>query len=185
MRRANILTGAIAVAVAAAPAFAAAARSGPNGPTHVAVIDDAADGAALPGRFEYIGTWQHVRGKFDGRSFGTSTRSTRLGDVAIVRFDGTRIRLYGVRGPSGGRAGVALDFVSTGAPVDFYAPTVTPHSLIYASGTLAPGVHTLSIAVWGLHDVRARSYYVNIDDAEVDVPSALIGRASADPPHER
>lgn len=139
-----------------------------NAAPHVTVIDDALAGEMIVGRFDYIGSWQHVRGKGDGRSNGTSTRSTRLGDVAILRFSGTRVRIFGVRGPSGGRAGIALDEKSTGGPVDFYAPRVEPHSLIYESPVLAPGIHTLSIIVWGMRDERGRYYYVNLDGAEIE-----------------
>jgi len=166
---------------AAAFGCASAAQIPAPEPGRVAVIDDASDGEALLGRFDYVGRWQHVRGKFDGRSNGTSTRSTHTGDVAIVRFEGTRIRLYGVRGPSGGRAGIALDLESTGKPVDFYAPAVEPHALIYTSPELLPGVHTLSLVVWGLRDEHARFYYVNIDTAEIEsAPPPVPRTANAD-----
>jgi hypothetical protein len=136
---------------------------------HVTAVDDAVRGKALLDHFDYVGSWQHVRGKHDGRTDGTSTRSTHTGDVAIFRFSGTRVRIYGVRGPSGGRAGIALDEASTGGrPVDFYAPRVEPHSLIYQSPILAPGVHTVSIVVWGTRNERGHYYYVNIDGAEFE-----------------
>lgn len=138
-------------------------------PPHVVVVDDSVVGKALLGRFDYVGSWQHVRGKHDGRTDGTSTRSTHTGDVAIFRFTGTRVRIYGVRGRSGGRAGIALDEASTGGrPVDFYAPHLEPHSLIYQSPILPDGVHTLSIVVWGTRNVHGRFYYVNIDGAEYE-----------------
>ncbi|MGD0474527.1 MAG: hypothetical protein ABSB70_15115 [Candidatus Velthaea sp.] len=138
-------------------------------PPHVTVVDDAAVGKALLGRFDYVGSWQHVRGKNDGRTNGTSTRSTRTGDVAIFRFTGTRVRIYGVLGPSGGRAGIALDEASTGGrPIEFYAPHLRTHALVYQSPVLPWGVHTVSIAVWGTRDVHGRYYYVNIDGAEFE-----------------
>jgi hypothetical protein len=140
-----------------------------NVPKQVAAIDDAVVGKALVGRFDYIGSWQHVHGKHDGRSDGTSTRSTHTGDVAIFRFAGTRVRIYGVRGRSGGRAGIALDEASTGGrPVDFYSPRLEPHALIYQSPVLRRGFHTVSIDVWGTRDARGHFYYVNIDGAEVE-----------------
>jgi hypothetical protein len=146
------------------PVAAAPAQS-----KHVAVIDDAQTGEALLGHFDYVGSWQHVSGKRDGRTNGTSTRSTHTGDVAILAFSGTRVRLYGVCGPSGGRAGVSLDKESTGGrPIDFYAPHVETHMLVYQSPVLAEGVHTVSIAVWGTRNEHGRYYYVNIDGAEVD-----------------
>jgi hypothetical protein len=145
---------------------AASAGALPAG--RVAIIDDATTGEALLGHFDYVGKWQHVKGKFDGRTDGTSTRSTHTGDVAILRFNGTRVRVFGVRGRSGGRAGIALDEQSAGKPVDFYARHTQTHALIYQSPKLAPGVHTVSVVVWGTRDVHGRFYYVNIDGAEVD-----------------
>jgi hypothetical protein len=162
----QIAKRAAAFGIAAVLALAARADSGDR--PHVLVIDDATVGQALVGRFDYIGKWQHVHGKRDGRSNGTSTRSTHTGDVAILSFNGTRVRLYGVRGRSGGRAGIALDQTSTGGPVDFYASHLIPYALIYQSPLLPAGVHTITVAVWGTRDVRGHYYYVNIDGAEVD-----------------
>jgi hypothetical protein len=137
--------------------------------THVTFIDDAVVGKALLGHFDYVGSWQHVRGKRDGRSDGTSTRSTHTSDVAIFRFVGTRVRIYGVLGPSGGRAGIALDEKSTGVgPVEFYAPRLRTNALVYQSPVLPYGMHDVSIVVWGTRDPRGRFYYVNIDGAVVD-----------------
>jgi len=145
------------------------AAAGSNTPKQVEVVDDTVTGKALLGRFDYVGKWQHVHGKHDGRTNGTSTRSTHTGDVAIFRFIGTRIRLYGIRGPSGGRAGIALDEASTGGvPVDFYAPRIQTHALIYESPALARGVHDLSIVVWGTRDMHGHYYYVNIDGVEFE-----------------
>ncbi len=123
----------------------------------------------MVGRFDYIGHWQHVRNKFDGRTDGTSTRSTKTGDVAIVNFIGTRVRIFGVTGPSGGRAGISLDQESTGGhPVDFYAKRMNTHALIYQSPVLHGGVHTLTVVVWGTRNEDGRFYYVNIDGAEIE-----------------
>jgi hypothetical protein len=159
----------LAAAVIASDAAAPGAAADVAGTPHVTVVDDAMVGKALLGRFDYVGSWQHVRGKQDGRSNGTSTRSTHTGDVAIFRFTGTRVRIYGVRGRSGGRAGIALDEASTGGrPVEFYAPLLEPHVLVYESPVLPAGVHTVSIAVWGTRDQHGRFYYVNVDGAEFE-----------------
>jgi len=162
------IANAAALAVALASIALGRAPAAASAP-HVSVIDDAVTGKAMLGRFEYVGHWQRVSGKHDGRTNGTSTRSTRVSDVAILRFSGTRARIYGVVGPSGGQAGIALDGNSTGGkPVDFYAPHLRPHALIYQSPILPAGVHTIAIAVWGTRDERGHFYYVNIDGAEIE-----------------
>ncbi len=143
--------------------------AGAQSAKEILVVDDALTGKAVLGRFDYVGKWQHVHDKHDGRSNGTSTRSTHVGDVAVFRFTGTRVRLYGVKGPSGGRAGIALDGASTGGlPVDFYAPHVQTHVIFYQSPVLPDGVHNVSVAVWGTRNVRGHYYYVNIDGAETE-----------------
>ncbi len=155
---------ALGIVTIVAVATPVAARAGT-----VSAIDDAVTGKAMLGRFDFVGSWQHVRGKNDGRSNGTSTRSTRVGDVAILGFMGTRVRLYGIVGPSGGRAGIAVDEASTGGkPFDFYAPRVKTHVLIYQSPVMPAGLHTVSVVVWGTRNQHGRYYYVNIDGAEVE-----------------
>jgi hypothetical protein len=164
-----IVAAATIAAIAAGSAAPGTAADVAGTSPHITVVDDAMVGKALLGRFDYVGSWQHVRGKRDGRSNGTSTRSTHTGDVAIFRFTGTRVRIYGVRGRSGGRAGIVLDEASTGGhPVEFYSSRLEPHALVYESPVLPAGVHTVSIAVWGTRDRRGRFYYVNIDGAEFE-----------------
>lgn len=158
-----------AVAVLGAWLAIASTAAGAQSTAHVQVIDDAVTGKALVGRFDYVGKWQQVSGKHDGRTNGTSTRSTHVGDVAILNFSGTRVRIYGIRGRSGGRAGIALDGASTGGvPVDFYSPRFEPHALIYQSPVLPSVVHNVTVVVWGTRNVHGRYYYVNIDGAEVE-----------------
>jgi hypothetical protein len=162
-----LITSLAGVLVAGSVILGTGTASGAN-VGDVRVIDDADVGEMRVGYFDYIGSWQHVRGKRDGRSNGTSTRSTHAADVALLRFTGTRIRLFGIRGPSGGRASIALDGASVGSqPVDFYAPHLETHALIFASRVLTEGLHTLAIVVWGTRDPRGHFYYVNIDGAEV------------------
>ncbi len=171
----QVISFAVALLIGAVGGPAGAADTGTS--KHVAIIDDAnviddyaTNDRSLLGSFDYVGRWQHVRGKFDGRSNGTSTRSTRRGDVAILSFTGTRIRIFGVRGPSGGRAGIGLDRSSpAGGPrIDFYAPRLETHVLIYESPVLPTGMHTLTVLVWGTRDAGGHYYYVNIDGAEVE-----------------
>jgi hypothetical protein len=160
-----------AVINAAALALLVVGTAAPAAPAapHLTFVDDSVVGKALLGHFDYVGSWQHVRGKHDGRSDGTSTRSTHTSDVAIFRFVGTRVRIYGVLGPSGGRAGIALDEKSTSVgPADFYAPRLRTNALVYQSPALPYGMHNVSIVVWGTRDPRGRFYYVNIDGAQVE-----------------
>jgi hypothetical protein len=157
--------GAVALACAAAlvlprePSRAA----GNNGWQY---FDDAQTGPRV-GQFSYDGKWEHVRGRRDGRSFGTSARSHHASDSATFRFKGTQVRLYGVLGKKGGLGTLILDNVLVPDSVSFYAPAVRTNALIYTSPSLSDGVHTLVIQVGGVTDKNSRGDYVNIDGAEV------------------
>ena len=128
------------------------------------LIDDSHVGQAL-NHIDYTGTWEHVRGRADGRFQGTSTRSRRAGDALVVPFDGVLLHLYGVRGPNGGSAVVAIDGQYYGT-ADFYAPKKQTHVLVFASPPLTAGTHTLGIEVHGDPNGSNR-IYVNIDEVEV------------------
>jgi len=127
-------------------------------------IDDA---ALSPQRgFRYTGHWQQVRGLFDGRSAGTSARSSVAGSRAELRFDGSSLRLYGVRGPTGGRAVVTLDG-KIRTVVDFYGKVKTTNALIYEARRLARAQHRFLIVVAKPSSLRLKRRYVNIDGADV------------------
>jgi hypothetical protein len=129
-------------------------------------IDDAGAGPQV-GQFSYDGKWEHVRGRKDGRSFGTSARSHHASDSATLPFRGTQVRLYGVLGKKGGFGTLLLDGALVPDTVSFYAPTVRTNALIYTSPQLSAGVHTLVIQVGGVMEKNSRGDYVNIDGAEV------------------
>jgi hypothetical protein len=129
-------------------------------------VDDANVGPNA-GQFSYDGKWEHVRGRKDGRSFGTSARSHHASDSATFRFKGTQVRLYGVLGKKGGFATLLLDGALVPDTVSFYAPRVRANVLIYTSPLLPLGVHALVIQVGGVQEKRSAGDYVNIDGAEV------------------
>lgn len=133
-------------------------------PPRALSIDDSRAGQAL-NHIDYTGSWEHVSGRADGRFQGTSTRSRRAGDAVVVPFDGALLHIYGVRGPNGGSAVVAIDGQYYGT-ADFYAPQKQTHVLVFASPPLTPGTHTLGIVVHGDPNGSNR-IYVNIDEIEV------------------
>jgi hypothetical protein len=124
------------------------------------VVDDARQGSSLD-QFQYVGRWEHVRDRYDGRSSGTSSRSRWESAAAILPFTGRRIYIYGVSGPNGGTALVSIDRGDRSERIDFASPAKVSHALVYASPPLSPGLHTLIVDVWG-------SKYVNIDGVEIE-----------------
>jgi hypothetical protein len=148
----------------AAVTMVAACAPAHTQPARAISIDDARVGQAL-NHIDYTGTWEHVGGRADGRFRGTSTRSRNAGDAIVVPFDGVLLHLFGVRGPNGGSAVVAIDGQYVGT-ADFYAPQKHTHVLVFASPLLTPGTHTLGIVVHG-DPSGSKRVYVNIDEVEV------------------
>ncbi len=146
-------------------ALTSAAACSANGAAQRAIsIDDAQIGQSV-NHFEYAGAWEHLSARSDGRFAGTSSRSHHAGDSVIFPFDGSAVRLYGVRGPNGGEATVAIDGRYLGT-ASFLAPQKVAHALVFESPPLASGTHTLGIVVKG--DVTgSHRAYVNLDAAEV------------------
>lgn len=161
--RARLGVAALACAATVIPPWEHRAAAANNGWQYV---DDAQIGPRV-GQFSYDGKWEHVRGRKDGRSFGTSARSYHASDSATLRFKGTQVRLYGVLGKKGGFGTLLLDGALVPNTVSFYAPAVRTNALIYTSPSLTDGVHTLVIQVGGVQEKLSAGDFVNIDGAEV------------------
>jgi hypothetical protein len=136
-------------------------------PTMVLAIDDATTGKGLD-RFHFVGRWERVRGRHDGRSGGTSTRSPYVGNSVFVATKGYRFRVYGVTGPNGGHGLLGLDEHVHFATLDFYSARKRTHVLLYTSPIVVQGEHAIAISVDGTHNRRSRGTYVNIDCLEID-----------------
>jgi hypothetical protein len=108
--------------------------------------------------------WTQV---FDARaSAGHYRRSSQVGATATFSFDveDGSVRWGAIRGPSGGRADVAVDGVFQ-RTVDLYAPTAGYwYETVF---TPLPGHHSLRITVRGDADVAATGADVAVDFFEV------------------
>jgi hypothetical protein len=127
-------------------------------------IDDSAIGRSLD-HIAYEGRWDHISGMRDGRDAGTSSRSRIPGDNLVLPFDGEALRIYGVRGPNGGDAAVAIDGTYYGT-VSFYARHKQVHVLVFESPQLVSGTHVLAMVVKGAQPKSHRGF-ANIDEFEV------------------
>jgi hypothetical protein len=114
----------------------------------------------------FIGHWQVVHGRTDGRFGGASARSFHPGDVVELHFAGTGFRVFGVTGPTGGHAVVVI----AGQPdhtIDFYSPAKHTHVELYAARSLFAGQHDAALIVAPQRDDVSRGNYVNVDSVEV------------------
>jgi hypothetical protein len=128
-------------------------------------IDDDPSFAAGSGQqLFYTGSWQHVRGKFDGRDQGTSSRSFRVGAELSFQFRGDRFSIFGIRGPNGGYADVIVDGSPAGT-MSFVAKQKTVGARVYASRPLDAGAHWVQIFVVAPPDGSGKRGFVNIDRA--------------------
>jgi len=115
--------------------------------------------------FRYYGHWEHVRNVRDGRLFGSSSRTASSASSVTFFFKGTQARIYGVRGPGGGRGVLTIDG-DRYFDVDFYAPAKLPQAVIYSTPVLSKGEHFLVVTPEAYpRTPHHHSSYVNISGA--------------------
>jgi len=155
MQRSADSDGSIAVAPPRAAALPALAYRS---------IDDDPSLVAGGVQLFYSGSWQHVRGKFDGRDGGTSSRSFRVGSEVSFQFHGQRFDIFGIRGSNGGYADVIVDGSPAGT-MSFVAKHKMVGALVYASRALDEGPHWVQIFVIAPPNGSGKRGFVNIDRA--------------------
>ncbi|KRE63331.1 SGNH/GDSL hydrolase family protein [Paenibacillus sp. Soil750] len=111
----------------------------------------------------YSGTWTHVsttNGSMDSRhdSDGTATANAS----AIWKAYCTSIEIYALKAPSFGKADIYIDGVIHGE-ADYYAPTATYGTLIYAVIELTAGYHTIEIRKKETKNPSSTGNYISID----------------------
>jgi len=111
--------------------------------------------------------WERVAGQSDGRYRGASIRSFRPGARATLDFNGTAVRLFGVIGLNGGLGIVKIDG-QVADVMTFFGSHKVVHYEVFKSPALRRGAHRLTIEVIrSSRDLKAKSGYVNIDEADV------------------
>jgi hypothetical protein len=118
-----------------------------------------------PAEFEYIGEWRHSAA--NAETDGTNSYSSQPGDIARVRFTGSRVRFYTVSGPGHGIGAVSVD----GGPetrFDTYSPQRATGVLMYESPVLPHGPHRIEIRVADAKHPDSRYTWVNVDRIEFE-----------------
>ncbi len=119
----------------------------------------------FPASVSYKGHWQLVNRRRDGRYDGSSIRSYHAQDCLTIVFKGSRLRMYGIVGPGGGKGAVVIPGRAL-ATVNFRAAQKKVHRLVYDSGALPRGIQSASVVVLGPSTAR-HGGYVNIDEIDV------------------
>ena len=121
-----------------------------------------------PNRVEYRGAWRQ-----DDSRPKTLTGSEHLsgaeGAALILHFEGRRVRWIASKENSFGIAALSLD----GGPerrVDLYTYCVEPQMqrLVYDSGPLPPGPHTLTLRLTGEKNASSKGYTIAHDHFEIE-----------------
>jgi len=96
-------------------------------------------------RIAKVGSWiNFTKAAASGGSYGRSLTSTPAQASATISFTGTRLDYIGMKGTTAGVADVYLDGDKV-ATINLNASTATYDVLVWSSGTLPEGTHTVRI----------------------------------------
>jgi Pentapeptide repeats (8 copies) len=131
------------------------------------VVDDRVAGTST-NQFEYYGSgWTSCYRCGNGSLYNSSkSESSNSSSYAKFRFNGVRIKLYGIKGPTHGIGAVSIDGGAE-TSVDFYNATTLGDQLVWTSPMLAYGSHYLKVRVSGSKNSSASGYYVVPDRVAV------------------
>jgi hypothetical protein len=91
-------------------------------------------------------------------------------DYTKLRFEGTRIQVFGVMDSYSGFARVTLDYGLAGESaytIDYYDAAVAHPALMWTSPELAPGSHRLKIEWTGDNRAESGDTDISIDAIEI------------------
>ncbi|WP_431219934.1 RICIN domain-containing protein [Leifsonia xyli] len=125
------------------------------------IVDDAASSAAIT--WSYTGSWGTASGVGDltqGTAHWTNTGSSS----AKVTFTGTALNLYGVLDADQGTATVSVDGGPT-TTIDDYSSTRAASALLFSTGTLRSGTHTVTVTATGSKNASSSNRTIALDAA--------------------
>ena len=132
----------------------------------VVTVDDSVRGTGLD-QFKYSGSWSPVVNTSIPNCYdGTLTFTDATNDTATMVFTGTQIKLYAGMRNDRGIISVSIDGGSA-VLVDEYAAQDAGDVLVYTSGVLVPGTHTLTIRNTGTHNANGVGTRVDIDKVDI------------------
>ena len=113
---------------------------------------------------------------------GSYMFTNATGNEYAIAFNGTRLDLLATVGPKYGIASVSVDGAAA-VPVDFYAASTATQRIVYTTGDLAPGAHTVHVVCTGQRNASATDAYVGLDAALITgtATQGLIRYEETDP----
>jgi hypothetical protein len=96
--------------------------------------------------------------------YGGSVKSSQVtGDFMQITLTGTNVKLFARKGPAAGKVDVYLDGVLVKNDFDLYSSSTVSQVLVYDSGTISSGSHTVKYVVTGLKNSSSTGYGNNFD----------------------
>ena len=132
-------------------------------PTQWHRINDNTTGTGT-NQFDYASPWGY--GSQPGAWADDNHWSGTTNDYVRVRFNGTKVDLYGAKAANHGIAAVSVD----GGPetlVDFYRASRLDNLLMWSSPTLSSGAHTLAVRVTGTKNAFSTGVYIPADRVDI------------------
>jgi len=114
-------------------------------------------------QWEYTEFWRHSTENVE--SDGTNAYSSMPGDVATLRFRGSKVRLFGFVETNHGIGTVSIDG-GPAIPFDLFGGS-RARTVLFDSGHLPPGEHTLSVVVTGEKNPQSRYIWISLEKAEI------------------
>jgi len=150
----------------------------------VTVINDSVMGKGL-NEFEYSGTWYYnvtsglsksfIYWPFQSDFYSNIIKDAYNNDIHWtmikdsyfkMKFKGTNIKLYGIKGPMCGMATVTIDnLIET--TIDCYDGQQTQNTVIYNSPVFANGEHTITVRLNGSKNNLSSDYLIAVDRTEI------------------
>jgi len=125
----------------------------------------------------YGGVW--VPDTLGDRSSGAAIVSNQGGALATIAFSGTGITWIGNTGFNKGVARVFVD--GTVNMVDTYSELWRDRQALFVAKGLAMGLHTFSIEVTQLKNLKAEGSFISIDAFDIENGGVASGSVSANP----
>lgn len=112
----------------------------------------------------HTGAWKTTT---DAGASGGSFRFANSARCSVtVTFEGTYLAWIAKKAPIYGNAEITLDDESLGT-IDLYSRTTKLQEKVWGTGTLKPGVHTVTIAWTGTKNNTSTGTYISVDAFEV------------------
>jgi uncharacterized protein YjdB len=139
-------------------------------------IDDSILGGGT-NQFNYSGAWTHGTNASDAYLRATCSYSNVSSNYVTLSFTGNKVELFTSLASSHGIAAVSIDN-GPEKNVDLYAATRQNYSMVFSSGTLAQGNHSIKIRVTGTKNAASTGTYIVLDYIKVHTISGGGGGGS-------